>query len=191
MISHAKRNAGAVGQATAAMPDLRLGLNPALALNFVERHVLIGAGKVRHQQINIEPRDHLVSQRVHRQAKPIDAAIDHQVAKSAACCKPKLGLMEGIDHWLGPGGTRISSVRCVEWTMQYRDRSRRNRAEQIGNFEPMRDKEIARAGRPQHRDGNGSAQSIGVGLDRGPGARLTRKPVQRGPVAGQRRAIDL
>ena len=64
MIGPAQHDPGAIGEAGAAVGQLRAGLLPEGELPGIVRAILVGAGEVGEQHIDIEPRHRLIAQRI-------------------------------------------------------------------------------------------------------------------------------
>jgi len=87
-IVRAKRDPGAVGDAQPLVRDDRRDAVQSGELARVHRAVFICAGEVAHQNIDRKCRNSLIFCLVWRDAKTVDAGVDHQVAATAPAGVP-------------------------------------------------------------------------------------------------------
>ncbi len=102
------------------MPNLRQALAECRELACVHRAVLVGAGEMRHQDVDLERLDRRIGQFGGLQAEPVDAGVDHQVAGASAALSPQPRLPQAVDHRPDPGIAGEGGFIGVEGTVQDR-----------------------------------------------------------------------
>ncbi len=148
----------------------------------------LGAGEVAVERIDGEPVEQARRGFRRGQAEPVDAGIDHDVARPAAgCLAPRRDLPRGVEHRHRGAGERRRQLAVLDAVEDREPGAVRHRAERR-RLVPRRDEEVARAGGGQRRDDGARAEAVGVGLDR----RAGRRPGQREipPIGRERGGID-
>src|SRR3546814_4920265 len=81
----AKADAGGIGEAVGLCRDHRADSAKAFELALVQRvSGFVSAGKVAHQRVDQQPVEDARSGFLQRQAQPVDAGIDHDIAQAPA-----------------------------------------------------------------------------------------------------------
>ena len=122
-----QRNPRTVGEAGAAVGDCSQNASKRRQLLRVHRAIrFIGAGEVAHQNVDVERCNCCVICLACRNAEPVDAGVDHQVAPPAPACAPAFRLFQRVDHRHGPNRAGIGAFRFIPNAMQNRHLLRRD-----------------------------------------------------------------
>ena len=184
----AKADAGAVGEAEPARLDLSGRGAKRLKLRPVGRAVLVRAGEMAHQGLDLQPIEQAARQLLRPDPEPVDAGVDHDVARPPGLL-PAHRLLAAVQHRPHRQLHRRRHV-LSHRPMQHAQLQVAGPGREQLRFRPSGDEEGAAARRLQalHRLARAEAVSIGLHGRAAIGAAApVRQPV---PVGDQGVAVD-
>ena len=161
----AEADAGAVGEAQPLRRHPLRQVDEDIALGGIHRHVLVGAGEVAHQRLDLEPVEQAGLDVRRHDSKPVDAGVDHDVARPAGA-PPTADLLRRAQYRPGVRAERRLHV-LGSHAVQHRHFEVARPRGQRRRLVPGGDEEVAAAGMLQPLDRLARADPVSVGLDRG------------------------